>query len=62
MNTQNPSFINKNGNICGKSKLVLSTLNLCCNYDSKNNGEELTLKVCSVCINKIYNFIRHVRE
>lgn len=61
MNTQNHSFINKNCDICGKSELVLSTLNLCCNYESQNDGEELTLKVCGTCTDKIYNFIKQNR-
>jgi len=57
MNTQNRSFINKNCDICGKSELVLSTLNLCCNYGSKNDGEELTLTICGSCADKIYKTI-----
>ena len=57
MSIQNRSSINKNCEICGKSELVLSTLKLCCNYGSKNDGEELTLKVCGSCTDRIYKAI-----
>ena len=62
MNIQNHSFINQNCDVCGKSELVLSTLNFNCNYGSKYDGEELILKICGNCTDKIYNFIKQVKR
>lgn len=60
-NKQNSSFINKNCDICGKSELVLSSLKLSCGYGSKYDGETLTIKICSSCSDKVYNFIKQER-
>lgn len=62
VSVQNHSFINKNCEICGKSELVLSSFNLCCNYGSKNDGEELTLNICGDCADKIYQTIQNLSE
>ncbi len=51
------SFINKNCELCGKPELVLSAVQLTCNYGSKNDGERLTLHICGACTDKLYSFI-----
>ena len=59
---QNNSFINKNCEICGHTDLVLSSIQLCCNYGSKYDGEQITLNVCSNCADRIYKFITELKE
>ncbi len=51
------SFINKNCELCGEPELVLSTVQLTCNYGSKNDGERLRLHICGACADKLYSFI-----
>ena len=62
VSVQNHSFINKNCEICGKSELVLSTLKLCFNFGSKNDGEKLTLNICGDCADTIYETIQRRKE
>ncbi len=59
---QNGSFINKNCEICGCKDLVLSSVNLSCNYGSKYDGEQIKLNICSDCADRIYKFITIIKE
>lgn len=62
MNIQNLNFINKNCDVCGRSELVLSSLNLSCNYGSKYDGKELTLGLCGSCADKYYEHINITKD
>lgn len=55
MRLQNTRFICE---ICGKHDFVLSSLRLRCNYGSENDGEELKLRICGKCADKIYECIQ----
>lgn len=58
---QNDSFINKNCEICGYNDLVLSSVNLSCNYGSKYDGGRIKLNICSNCADRIYKFIISIK-
>lgn len=58
---QNRSFINSNCEICGCNDLVLSEVQICCNYGSKYDGERIKLNVCPDCIDRIYNYITSIK-
>ncbi|MBR5022874.1 MAG: hypothetical protein IKY18_06710 [Oscillospiraceae bacterium] len=49
MSVQNTHFICE---ICGGYEMVLSSLNLRCNYGSENDGEELKLRICGKCADR----------
>lgn len=55
---QNNSFINKNCEICGHNDLILSSVQLCCNYGSKYDGESIVLNICGNCADKIFEAIK----
>lgn len=59
MSVQNTHFICE---ICGGYEMVLSSLNLRCNYGSENDGEKLKLHICGNCADRIYECIQRERN
>lgn len=59
---QNQCFINACCEICGERDLVMSELQIKCNYGSKHDGERLSLSVCGKCIYRIYDKLINERE
>lgn len=55
MSAQNTDFICE---ICGRPDMVASKMILQANYGSANDGEQITLDVCSNCIDKLFAIIQ----